>query len=102
MAREILIVYDKFELPDGEIVIGLYTGRKELKTQWRNTAIDDLKSQYEGKKIQVFGEGYQFQTNVLAVDITNSIADDKNVFLKLENNAYTKKIQLKDEVEVDL
>jgi hypothetical protein len=102
MAREILIVYDKFELPDGKLAIGLFTGREELKAQWRNTAIDDLKSQYEGKKIQVFGEGYQFETNVLAVDILNSIADFKNVFLKLDNNAFTKKIRINDEVEVDL
>jgi hypothetical protein len=102
MAREVLIVVHYFELPDGNLVIGLNTVRDELRDQWRKIWPNDLKAQFEGKKIKVFGEGYQFETNVLAVDILNSIADFKNVFLKLDNNPFTKKIQLNDEVEVYL
>ncbi|MBL0017885.1 MAG: hypothetical protein IPP17_15985 [Bacteroidetes bacterium] len=102
MARQRLNVGHIFELPDGHLVIGLYTRSDELRDQWRNTPIPDVKSQYEGKKIHVFGEGYQFETEVLDVDISNSIADFKNVFLKLENNAMTRKIQTNDVVELEM
>ncbi|MBK9451991.1 MAG: hypothetical protein IPN95_21745 [Bacteroidetes bacterium] len=102
MARQRLNVGDIFELPDGHLVIGLYTRSDELRDQWRNTPIPDVKSQYEGKKIHVFGEGYQFETEVLDVDISNSIADFKNVFLKLDNNEWTKRIQIDDAVEVEV
>ncbi|MEY3442046.1 MAG: hypothetical protein RLZZ519_327 [Bacteroidota bacterium] len=101
MARQRLNVGDIFELPDGHRVIGLYTRSDELRDQWRNTSITDVRSQYLGKKIEVFGEGYQFETDVLDVEILNSIADFKNVFLKLDNNEWTKRIQMDDLVEVD-
>ncbi len=102
MAREILIVFDTMKLLDGKLAIVLTAGRKELRSNWLNMSKQDLKTQFEGKKIQVFGEGYHFETNVLAVDILNSIEDFKMVALKLDNNTSTQKIRIKDEVEVDL
>ncbi len=102
MARQRLNVGHIFELPDGHLAIVLYTRSDELRDQWRNTPIPDVKSQYEGKKIHVFGEGYQFETDVLDVDILNSIAEFKNVALKLGNNEWTKLIQIDDLVEVEM
>ena len=102
MAREILIVFDVIKLVGGNLAVVLKTGRKELLGQWRSSSKNDLKAQFEGKKIQAFGEDYQFETNVLAVDILSSIEDFKMVILKLDNNPFTKKIKINDEIEVDL
>jgi hypothetical protein len=100
MARKTLIVGGILELPDGSLVIGLNTNDDTLRGQWVSMKIAELKTQFEGKKIHVFGEGYAFETSVLGVEISNSIADFKNVFLKIANNEFTQKIRLNDEVEV--
>jgi hypothetical protein len=102
MAREILIVFDIIKLLDGKLAIVLNAGRKELRSQWVNLSKKGLKAQFEGKKIQVISEGFQFETNVLEVEILNSIEDFKMVGLKLDNNPFTQKIKINDEVEVDL
>ena len=102
MAIEVLIIFDVFKLPDGKRVIGLNTEREQLRDHWRSMDTKRLKTQFEGKTIQVYGEDYRFETSVLGVEINNSLADFKNVFLKLDNNAFTQKIRVNDHVEVDL
>lgn len=102
MAKEILIVGTRLDLPDGSPVIGLNTMKQELRDEWREMNPNDLKLQFTGKTITVVGEDYQFETAIVGVEILNSIADFKNVFLKLKANANTRKIQLHDQVEVEL
>jgi hypothetical protein len=102
MARERLIVSHILEHPDGKLVVALNAIDDALQHQWRNMAMTDLKAQFEDKKIHVFGEGYQFETGVLGVQISSSIAEFKNVYLKLDNDIFSQKIRMNDKVEVDL
>lgn len=97
------LIVDHIHLfPEGQLVIFLGTANAELRNKWREMSIAELKAQFVDKEIHIFGEGYEFRTSVLSVEIMNSIADFKNVALQLENNELTLKIQEKDEVEVEL
>lgn len=102
MAREILIVGDILSFIDGKLIIAIVATQESLRRDWRNTGIDDLKAQFEGKKIKVFGEGYQFETDVLSVQVKSSIIENKNVFLLVDKTPSTQKIKINDEVEIEL
>jgi hypothetical protein len=102
MAREILIVGDILSFVEGKLIIAIVATRESLRRDWRNTDIDDLKAQFEGKKIKVFGEGYQFETDVLSVQVKSSIVENKNVFLLVDKTPSTQKIKINDEVEIEL
>jgi hypothetical protein len=102
VAREILIILVKFEMPDGNLVIGLNTQNVELHEKWRNMPILELKSMFMDKKIFIIGENSRFNETVLDVEIINSITDHKNVYLKLAMNNNTSKIKLQDKVEIDI
>lgn len=102
MPKETLIIGDKFELPDGSVVIGLNTPKQDLRMDWRRMTMETLKAPFVGQEISIRGKDYQFQTKVLGVEILNSIADFKNVFLKIEKVTEASRIQQGDEVEVDI
>jgi hypothetical protein len=65
MARQRLNVGHIFELPDGHLVIGLYTRSDELRDQWRNTPIPDVKSQYEGKRFMSLAKAISLKPKYL-------------------------------------
>ncbi len=100
MEKEVLSIIDVFEIADEHLGIGLNTDKAELRDKWREMTVDAVKSSFQGKQISIFGDGYRYQTLVLDVDILNSLADFKNVYLKIDGNL--KGIQVKDKVEVEL
>jgi hypothetical protein len=102
MAREILIIGHVGTLPTGGIFIGVNTGNETMRLEWKKKSFTDLENLFTGKLIKIFGEEYEIQTKILDVKITASLADFKNIFLKIEENAMTKKIQELDEVEIEL
>ena len=102
MAKEILIIVDKFELPSGELVFGLNTARAELRDAWVNTSIAKLASSVQNKEIKVSGKDYEFTIKILDAEVYSSIADFKNIFIKLACSPKTKKINILDEIEIEL
>jgi TRAP-type C4-dicarboxylate transport system substrate-binding protein len=102
MAREILIIVDKFALPSGELVFGLTTGRDELRDAWVNTTIEDLASSFKSKQIKVIGKDYEFTIRIIDAEVLNSVADFKNVYIRLPSSPKTNKIALLDEIEIEL
>jgi hypothetical protein len=102
MAKEELIIINKLELPDGDIVVGMKPLREELKDEWKNIDMADLKRQFLFKNITIIGQDYQFEVVTRDVDILNSIAGFKNVFVRLENNPDTREIEENDKAEIDL
>lgn len=102
MAREVLIIGHVGHPPSGGIFIGVNTGKEKLRYDWRALSFSELESKFSGKSIRIFGAEYDIQTKILEVKITASLADFKNIYLKIEENPLTKKIQELDELEIEL
>lgn len=102
MAKENLIIGDIFQLPDGDMCIGLNTEKPALRDEWRQTPINELKDLVRGKVVRVKGANNDFTLEVRDVEVTASIADFKNIFLKVESNALSDKITMSDRLEIEL
>ena len=102
MTKEILIVGGVHSLPNGGILLGVNTMNEILRFEWRECSFSDLAGQFAGKSISIFGKEYEIHTKIVDVQISASIADFKNVFLKIEDIAMTSKIRELDEIEIEL
>jgi hypothetical protein len=54
------------------------------------------------KTVKIAGDGYDLHTSILAVVVTASLADFKNVFLTIQENGMTARIREGDVLEVEL
>ena len=63
--------------------------------------VGDIKQKFQGRKIEIVGEKVDYITKVLDVEISSSVIDFKNIFLKIQKNSKSERIEPLDEVHVD-
>ena len=88
-----------FLLEEGNLVIGLNASNTMERDEWQKKSIEDLKSDFNNKDILIVKLD-DLKVSILAVDVMNSIANFKNVFLQIENSNKAQLIKLKDEVNI--
>ena len=98
MTKKSYRIEEIFQLEGGDIVIGLVASNAIERDEWQKRSIKGLKSDFENRSFQVIN--HDFKSSILAVDIISSIANFKNVFLRVKNSDKALKLKLKDEIEI--
>lgn len=102
MARQVLIVGSLQTLPGDYLGIGVNSGDFELREKWKDMSMSDVKQLFKNKRATFVGADYSIDAQIVDVQVTTSLVDFKNVFIKVKLNSRTGKIKELDEVEVDL
>ena len=97
-----LIIGDIIDLQDGNLVIAVNFPSLEVRMEYRELDFETVKNHFKGKKLRIVCDDFEFNTVVLEVEVSSSLANFKNIFLKVKKTSKSVRIKELDEIYVDL
>ncbi|NVK63108.1 MAG: hypothetical protein HWE22_00925 [Flavobacteriales bacterium] len=87
---------------DDTIVLAVNFLSLNVRQSYATKSFDEIKSTFKGKTIEIEGAKVRMKTNILDVDVSSSLANFRTIFLKIPQSPKTMKIQVKDELRIEL
>jgi hypothetical protein len=97
-----LYIEDIFTLKNGDLVFALAIADFALREEWKERSKAEVKDLLSDKRTKVQGKTINLPLGVLDVIVTSSIVTYKLIFFRVKRNKETEKIQLMDQVSIEI
>jgi hypothetical protein len=101
MSEQTLIISDIFESDDSHKAIAANFSDFDLRHFFAQKSFDEIKADFLNKSCLIVGEGVQFKTKIIDVEVNSSLAGFKNIFFKIPHSSYFQKIRIHDQVRIE-
>lgn len=102
MAEQTLTIGDITEISDDSLVLAVNFNSLEVRQKYIEKSFEDIKKEFKNKTIQFQGTNIQFETKVNDVEVSSSIADFRNIFLKIQKTPETSRLKIRNGIIIDL
>ena len=102
MENQDFVIADIIDLEDGYLVFGLSIPSLDQRMELRELSLSTIRNRFEGKEIEIASVEETIKLSILAVDVGSSVADFKNIFLKVHKTAESLSLKILDEVSIDV
>ena len=102
MARQILIIGDIIETANDNIILAVDFETLKIRQEYSLKSYEEIRAEFKNKDIEVSDSNFKLKTKIVDVDVSSSLANFRNIFLKITKSSKTKRLKIKDEVIIDL